>query len=54
MIINKKRFSQMIINKKCFKKIHTNEYRQKRFLQKEEILTDDHKRFSQIRISTYK
>ena len=39
MIMNKKRFSQIIMNKKRL----TNKKASKRFSQKEEILTDDHR-----------
>ena len=54
IIISYKRFSQTIINKKRLsqiRRIQKNSHKKRRFPQKEEILTDDHKRFTQVKIS---
>ena len=54
IIIRYKRFSQTIINKKRLsqiRRIQKNSHKKRRFPQKEEILTDDHKRFTQVKIS---
>ena len=55
--MNKKRLSQIIINKKRFsqiRRVEKNSHKKRRLSQKEEILIDDHKRFTQLKIGTLK
>ena len=51
MIIDKKRFLQMIINRERFSQMNIDK---KNSRKKEKILTNDHKRLTQLKISACK